>query len=221
MTRAPCRRSGRPRTSAMSMKLITAPPWIDPPHVDVAGVGNIRTRARLGSVGLKMIRPVCAAKRSRRKIAPAVPAGMFRILARHRRGASASLAQAARSADHLLGLGDRLRRVEPLGADVGAVHDRVAAIEPERVLELVEPFAGRLVAAVGEPAIGLEQHRRPEELVAVPPIARAAGRAAGAQDALVQAVELLAVVAATAAAPCPTARASAIFSHGSIEAYCA
>src|SRR6185503_16616524 len=96
--------------------------------------------------------------------------------------------------DQLLGFGDRLRRVEPLGADVRAIHNRVTAIEAERILEPIESLAGRFVAAVGQPAIGLEQDRRPEELVRVPPIARATGRAAKAQDALVEAVELLAVV---------------------------
>src|SRR3569623_772731 len=94
----------------------------------------------------------------------------------------------------LLDLGDRLGRVETLGAGVRAIHDRMTAIEAERILELVEPLAGHLVAAVGEPAIGLEQDRRTEELVAVPPIARARGRAAGAQYALVEAVELRALL---------------------------
>src|SRR5688500_19210215 len=84
---------------------------------------------------------------------------------------------------HLLGLGDRLGRVEALGADVRAVHDRVAAIEAERILQLVEPLAGQLVAAVGQPAIGLEQDGRAEETVGIPPVARAGRRAAGAQDA--------------------------------------
>src|SRR3546814_1763371 len=44
------------------------------------------------------------------------------------------------------------------------------------------------------PAIGLEQDRGAQELVAVPPIAGAARRAASAQDAFVQAVELFAVL---------------------------
>src|SRR5688572_12135810 len=95
---------------------------------------------------------------------------------------------------HLLGLGDRLGRVEALGAGVGAVHDRVAAVEAERILELVEPLALHLVAAVGEPAIGLEQDGGAEEAVRIPPIARAGRGAAGAQDALVQAVQLGAVL---------------------------
>src|SRR5687767_14566049 len=86
---------------------------------------------------------------------------------------------------HFLGLCDRLGGVEALGADVGAVHDRVAAVEPERVLELVEPLAGMFVAAVGKPAIGLEQDRRTEEAVRIPPVARTGSRAAGAQYALV------------------------------------
>src|ERR1700753_2412242 len=50
---------------------------------------------------------------------------------------------------HLLDLADRLRGVETLGAGVGAVHDGVAAIEPERVFQIVQALAGLLVAAVG------------------------------------------------------------------------
>src|SRR5690606_11461708 len=84
----------------------------------------------------------------------------------------------------LLDLADGLGRIEALGAGLGAVHDGVAAVEPERVLELVEALAGRLVAAVGDPAVGLQQNRRSEVAVAVPPVARAGGRAAEAEDAL-------------------------------------
>src|SRR3569833_1439336 len=99
--------------------------------------------------------------------------------------------------DHLeLELGDGFRRVEALRAGLGAVHDGVAAVEAERILEIVEPLAGRLVARIGYPAVGLEQRGGAEITFAVPPIARARGRAAGAQDALVEAVELLAVLVA-------------------------
>src|SRR5215208_3210991 len=66
---------------------------------------------------------------------------------------------------HLLDLGDRLRRIEMLGAGLGAVHD-------------------------GVPAIGLQQDGRAEIALAVPPVGRARGRAAEAEDALPQAVEL-------------------------------
>src|SRR5262245_48055187 len=94
---------------------------------------------------------------------------------------------------HLLDLGDGLGRVEALRARLGAVEDGVAAVEAEGILEVVEPFTGRLVAAVDQPALRLQQDGRTEIAVAVPPIARARGRAAGAQDALVEAVELDAI----------------------------
>src|SRR5713101_3283467 len=104
-----------------------------------------------------------------------------------RRGTSPALGH------HSLGIGNRARRVEAFRAGLGAVHDGVAAIEPERVLEPVEALAGALVAAVGEPAVGLQQDRRAEIAVLVPPIARAGGRAAEAEDALPQAVKFRAL----------------------------
>src|SRR5271166_633404 len=91
---------------------------------------------------------------------------------------------------HFLDVDDRLGRVEALGAGLGAVHDRVAAVEAERVLEIVEPLALGLVARVDEPTISLEQDRRTQIAVAVPPVARAGGRAGGAENALIEAVEL-------------------------------
>src|SRR5579872_2961813 len=99
--------------------------------------------------------------------------------------------------DHLqLELGDRFRRVEALRAGLGTVHDGVAAIEAERILEIVEPLTGGLIAAVLHPAIGLQKSRRAEIAVAVPPIARAGGRAAGAENAFVEPVELFAILVA-------------------------
>src|SRR5215212_4067715 len=97
--------------------------------------------------------------------------------------------------DHLqLEFGDGLRRVEALRAGLGAVHDGVAAVEPERVFEVVEPFAGGLITGIRHPAVCLQKCRRSQEAVAVPPVARAGGRAAGAEDTLVEAVELFAVL---------------------------
>src|SRR3954447_25607237 len=99
--------------------------------------------------------------------------------------------------DHLhLELGDGFRRVEALRAGLGAVHDGVAAIEAERILEIVEPLAGGLIPRIRHPAVGLEQRGGTEIALAVPPIARARGRAAGAENALVEPVELLAVLVA-------------------------
>src|ERR1700724_1776368 len=95
-----------------------------------------------------------------------------------------------------LDLGDRLCRIEVLRAGLGAIHDGVAAIEPERVFEIVEPLAGGLVAGIDDPALRLQQRGRAEEAVGIPPVARAGGRAARAQNALVEPVELLPVVVA-------------------------
>src|SRR3546814_3091597 len=58
------------------------------------------------------------------------------------------------------------------------------------MLEVVQARTGVLVAAVDDPAVGLQQHCRTEVAVAVPPVARATGSAARAQDAFVEAVEL-------------------------------
>jgi hypothetical protein len=57
----------------------------------------------------------------------------------------------------------------------------MAAIQAEGIVELVEPLAGPIVAAVHDPAVGLQQDRGPQIALTVPPVARAAGRAAGAQ----------------------------------------
>src|SRR5205085_1604947 len=94
----------------------------------------------------------------------------------------------------LFDFGDRLCRVEVLRAGPRAVHDRVAAIKPERVFELVEALAGLLVAAVGDPAIGLQQYRGTQIALAVPPVARTGGRTAEAQNAFPEAVELFALL---------------------------
>src|SRR3954471_19095968 len=95
-----------------------------------------------------------------------------------------------------LEFGDGLRRVEAFRAGFGAIHDGVAAVEPERVFEIVEALAGRFIARILDPARGLQQRGGAEEALAVPPVARARGRAARAQNAFVEAVELFAVLVA-------------------------
>src|SRR3954464_11336524 len=69
-----------------------------------------------------------------------------------------------------LQFGDGFRRIESLRAGLGAVHDSVAAIQPERILEIVEALAGAFVAGVVDPPRGLQQRRRAEEAFAVPPV---------------------------------------------------
>src|SRR5665213_1328579 len=70
----------------------------------------------------------------------------------------------------------------------------MAPIEPERVLERVEPFPLGLVAAVGQPAPCLQEYRGSEEAIAFPPVARASRSAAETKNALVVAVELAALL---------------------------
>src|SRR5512138_2211060 len=91
----------------------------------------------------------------------------------------------------LLDFGNRQRGIEVLRAGLRAVHDRMTAIEPERVFECIEPLPRRLIAAVDDPPVGGKQRRRPKVSIAVPPIARARGRTARAQDAGSGPVDLL------------------------------
>ena len=68
--------------------------------------------------------------------------------------------------DHLhLEFRDGLGGVETLRARLGAVHDGVAAVEAERILEVVETFAGGFVTGILDPAGGLKKGGRAEEAV--------------------------------------------------------
>jgi hypothetical protein len=49
-----------------------------------------------------------------------------------------------------------LAGLSPLGQVLGAIHDGVAAIEAERILEMIDSFARRLIPRIDQPAIGLE-----------------------------------------------------------------
>lgn len=69
----------------------------------------------------------------------------------------------------------------------------MAAVEAHAVVEGILALGGALVARVGDPAVRLQQHGGAEVFFLVPPVGRARGAAAGAEDAFVEAVELLAV----------------------------
>lgn len=51
----------------------------------------------------------------------------------------------------------------------------MAAVEFERVFYFIQAFTGRLIAAVYDPAIGVQQRSRSEISVAIPPVAGATG----------------------------------------------
>lgn len=61
-----------------------------------------------------------------------------------------------------------------------------------RIFEGVAPLGGRFVTRIDDEAARLRQTRGSDEFVGMPPVARACGRAARAENALVEAVELLA-----------------------------
>ena len=69
----------------------------------------------------------------------------------------------------------------------------MAPVQAHAVVQHLLPLSLVLVAGVGEPAVRLQQHGRAEIFFAVPPVGGAGCRAAGAEDAFVESVELFAV----------------------------
>lgn len=69
----------------------------------------------------------------------------------------------------------------------------MAPVQTHTIIQRLFPLLLMLISAIGEPAVGLEEHGGAEVFFAVPPVAGARGRAAGAEDAFVEAVELFAV----------------------------
>ena len=70
----------------------------------------------------------------------------------------------------------------------------MAAVEFERVFQIVQTLARGLIAAVNNPAIGVQQSRRAEIAIPIPPIGRARGRAAGAHHTFIQPIKLFAIL---------------------------
>jgi len=95
---------------------------------------------------------------------------------------------------HLLDFADGLGRIEIFRACLGAIHDGMAAIQPKRILEIIEALAGRLIAAVDDPTVGRQQRGGPEISIAVPPITGAAGGTAGAQNACRRPIDLFLIL---------------------------
>ena len=91
-------------------------------------------------------------------------------------------------------LGDAASRVQVLGTRVRAVHDRVAAVQLVGVVQTLQTFLRHLVTRVRNPAVRLLEDGGTQILVRVPPVGRTRRRAASAQNALVQTVQLLAIL---------------------------
>lgn len=69
----------------------------------------------------------------------------------------------------------------------------MAAVQAHGVVESILALSVALITGVGEPAVRLEEDSRAEVLLGVPPVRGARSRAAGAENALVETVKLLAV----------------------------
>src|SRR5690606_6640352 len=84
---------------------------------------------------------------------------------------------------------DGAHGVEALRAHPAAVADAAAAEQAERIVQRRQAFGRGLVAAVDDEAPGLQQPRRADVLLRVPPPGRALRGAAAAEYALVQTVQ--------------------------------
>jgi hypothetical protein len=94
----------------------------------------------------------------------------------------------------LLNLSNCQRRVQSLGACPRAVKNGVATVQAHAVVEGFLALSHLLVSRVGDPAVRLEKNSGSKVLLLVPPVRGARGRAAGAENAFVETVELLAVL---------------------------
>jgi hypothetical protein len=98
-----------------------------------------------------------------------------------------------RESHALLDLRNGQRRVQALGARPRAVENGVASVQAHAVVQRILALGPLLISRVGDPAVALQQHSGAEVFFLVPPVRGARRRAAGAEDALVEAIELLAV----------------------------
>lgn len=81
--------------------------------------------------------------------------------------------------------------VESLWASLGTVKDCVASINRERILHPSPPLRPHLISTISHPSVRLQQHRRSQVLIRVPPVRGAACRAARTKDTLVETVKFL------------------------------
>ena len=74
--------------------------------------------------------------------------------------------------DHdLFDPGNRLARIQAFRAGLGAIEDRVAAVERVFSLQHLHTLEERLIARVHHPAVRLHEYGRSQITIAVPPVA--------------------------------------------------
>lgn len=102
------------------------------------------------------------------------------------------------SSHHLLDLRNGPCGVQALGAGPRAVENGVATVHAHAVVESGLTLGGLLVTGIGQPTVGLEEDGGSKVLLAVPPVRGAGSRAASAQNALIETVQLLTLLGALA-----------------------
>lgn len=90
----------------------------------------------------------------------------------------------------LLDLGDGVTWVETLGARPCAIENRMASVQAHRVVKGVLSLGLSLVTRIDDPSVRLQEDGGTKVLLGVPPVRRARGRAAGAENALVETIQL-------------------------------
>ena len=84
-----------------------------------------------------------------------------------------------------------VRRLQPFGAHLGAVHDRATAEQAVGIVQIVQALLRCMFTAVDDEPVGLYQARRADKFIRVPPERGALAAAAAAHDALVGAVQFI------------------------------
>jgi len=93
----------------------------------------------------------------------------------------------------LLDLRNRQTWVQALRTSPRAVQNSMTPVQTHAIIQRRLSLLLLLVSAVRQPSITLQQHCRAKVFLRVPPVRRAGGGAAGAENALVEAIELFAV----------------------------
>ena len=70
-----------------------------------------------------------------------------------------------------LDVGDRFAWVQVFGTRFGAVHNRVATVQFERIVQIFQTFFGEFIATVVNPTERLHQDGGTKVSVRVPPVA--------------------------------------------------
>jgi hypothetical protein len=83
--------------------------------------------------------------------------------------------------------------VQALRASPRAVQNSMTPVQTHAVIQRRLSLLLLLISAIRQPSVTLQQHCRAKVFLRVPPVRRAGGGAAGAENALVEAIQLLTV----------------------------